>query len=73
MINRNREAREGDARREGFRDAEDRHTKLKENQRDIVAANRQEKIDAYHDEHGSAGKRNVDDEGVFHGGLTSDT
>ena len=70
MINRNREAREVDARREGFRDAEHRHKELTDNTKDIVAANRQKQIDAYHDEHGSDGKRNVDDAGVFHGDLS---
>lgn len=71
MINRNREAREADARAEGFRDAEHRHKELTENTQDIVAANRQEKIDAYHDEHGSEGKRTVDDAQVWGGGLTA--
>jgi putative FmdB family regulatory protein len=67
--NRNREARERDARAEGFRDAEHRHSELSTNSRDIVAANRQAKIDEYHSEHGSAGRRTVDDAQVWGGGL----
>jgi hypothetical protein len=71
MINRNREAREVEAKAEGFSDAESRNRSLKENAKDHVATAREAKIKEYHDEHGNEGKRNVDDAQVWGTGLLS--
>lgn len=45
----------------GYRDSDDHRANFKKHQRDLVAANRQAQIDAYHDKHGSDGKKAVDD------------
>lgn len=57
----NKEEAHKDAKKQGFRDQEDRSRSLKENSRDHLAAAGQKKIDAYHEEHGTAERVAVDD------------
>lgn len=57
----NKEEAHKDAQKQGFRDQEDRSRSLKENSRDHLAAAGQKKIDAYHEEHGTAERVAVDD------------
>lgn len=58
---RNREEADKDAKRDGWSSAEERATAIRENKRDIVAANRQRQIDKYHDEHGNEGKQSLEE------------
>jgi 5-methylcytosine-specific restriction endonuclease McrBC GTP-binding regulatory subunit McrB len=62
MRDRNRNEADKDARRDGWRNAEERAATIrdKSKQRDLINANKQKQIDAYHDEHGSEGKRDVE-------------
>jgi len=56
----NKEHANKDAKAEGFKDQEDRKKTLKEQPEDYLHAAAGKKIDAYHDEHGSAGKKSTD-------------
>lgn len=62
MRDRNRNEADKDARRDGWRNAEERAATIrdKSKQRDLINANKQKQIDAYHDEHGSEGRRDVE-------------
>lgn len=57
----NKEEAQVDAKKQGFTDQEDRKRRLKDNSRDHLAAAGQKKIDAYHDEHGTEGKKAVEE------------
>jgi predicted nucleic acid-binding Zn ribbon protein len=60
LRDRAKEARNRDAQKRGYRDAEDLHRTTVDHGKDLLAENRQKKIDEYHNEHGSAGKQPVD-------------
>jgi hypothetical protein len=60
---RNRNEADKDAKRDGWRSADERAEAIrdKSKQRDIVAANRQKKIDQHHEEHGSEDKATIEE------------
>lgn len=58
---RSKAAADGEAQEAGFRDARHRKEFVVKNQRDIVASNRQRKIDEYHEQYGSEGKKTVEE------------
>ena len=63
IVDTNKEEANKDAKREGFRDQDDRKAKLADpkTKLDIGVANTQKQIDTYHAEHGSEGKKSVDE------------
>lgn len=58
----NRQENDKDAQKQGYSDAEARSADIKVNGKDMVANNRQKKIDAYHEEHGEEGRETVEGE-----------
>lgn len=50
-----------EARQQGFKDARDRKVELSTKTEDYVNANKQAKIDAHHAEHGSEGRKTVEE------------
>ena len=63
----NRNENDKDAQKQGYTDAASRSADIAANGKDMLANNRQKKIDAYHDENGTEGRETV--EGTTFGAL----